>query len=57
MVLYVCFRDCVHRASLSNTRAMGVFFFRGIFVAFNCVKQNLKLLHTRRQRESIAGER
>jgi hypothetical protein len=30
---------------------------RGIVVAFSCVRQYLKLLHTRRQRESIAGDK
>jgi hypothetical protein len=57
MVGYVCLRDSVHSASLSNTRAIGVFFLRGIFVAFNFVRQKLKLLQTRRQRESMAGDK
>jgi hypothetical protein len=54
---YACFRACVHSASLSRTRASGAFLLRGTVGAFNCVRQNLKLLQTRRQRESIAGDK
>ena len=57
MVGYACFRACVHNPSLSRTRASGSFLLRGTVGAFSCVRQNLKLLHTRRQRESIAGDK